>query len=176
MRLKACPTGIKGMCLPVSMASSVSTGIKDVCYHFLSARLTIMMILLCWSPGKLYLLKYNWTSWVVLVHAFNPSTREAEAGESVWVWGQPGLLQLAPGQAPKLQRIPVSKKNWNATTEKTRDGNDNSHAGGRKQCHSCLLLEHQNSCPSFSEASKTEGAGFLIKCQRIVQAFHVDTE
>ena len=26
-----------------------------------------------------------------MAQAFNPSTREAEAGGSLWVWGQPGL-------------------------------------------------------------------------------------
>jgi hypothetical protein len=30
------------------------------------------------------------THWVVVAHAFNPSTLEAEAG-SLWVQGQPGL-------------------------------------------------------------------------------------
>ena len=48
------------------------------------------------------------------VHAFNPSTQEAEAGESLWVWGQPGLPELVPGQAPKLQRNPVSIHQKNA--------------------------------------------------------------
>jgi hypothetical protein len=27
----------------------------------------------------------------MVVHTFNPSTREAEAGESLWVWGKSGL-------------------------------------------------------------------------------------
>ena len=39
----------------------------------------------------------------------NPSTWEVEAGESLWVRGQPGLQELVQGQAPKLQRNPVSK-------------------------------------------------------------------
>jgi hypothetical protein len=30
-------------------------------------------------------------SQVVVVHTFNPSTKEAEASEFLWVWGQPGL-------------------------------------------------------------------------------------
>ena len=46
---------------------------------------------------------------VVLAHAFNPSTREAEAGVSLWVRGLPGLQELVPGQAPKLQRNNISK-------------------------------------------------------------------
>jgi hypothetical protein len=29
--------------------------------------------------------------WAMVVHAFNPSTWEAEAGGSLWVRGQPGL-------------------------------------------------------------------------------------
>jgi hypothetical protein len=28
---------------------------------------------------------------VVVTYPFNPSTQEAEAGRSLWVWGQPGL-------------------------------------------------------------------------------------
>ena len=44
------------------------------------------------------------------LHAFNPSTWEAETGGSLGVQGQPGLQELVPGQAPKLQRSPVSKK------------------------------------------------------------------
>ena len=42
-------------------------------------------------------------------HTFNPSTQEAEAGGSLWVWGQPGLQELVLGQAPKLQGNPVLK-------------------------------------------------------------------
>ena len=50
------------------------------------------------------------SSWAVVAHAFNPSTWEAKASRSLWVQGQPGLQQLVPGQAPKLQRNPVLKK------------------------------------------------------------------
>ena len=49
-------------------------------------------------------------SQAVLAHAFNPSTREAEAGRTLWVRGQPGLQELVSGQAPKLQRNPVTEK------------------------------------------------------------------
>ena len=48
--------------------------------------------------------------WVVVAHAFNPSTQEAEAVGSLWIRDQPGLQELVPGLAPKLQRNPVSKK------------------------------------------------------------------
>ena len=41
----------------------------------------------------------------VVAHAFIPSTREAEAGGSLCVRGQPGLQALVPGQ-----RNPVFKK------------------------------------------------------------------
>ena len=57
---------------------------------------------------KLHLFKNN-MSRVVVAYAFNPNTWEAEAGGSLWVLGQPGLQELVPGQAPKLQRNPVSK-------------------------------------------------------------------
>ena len=41
----------------------------------------------------------------MVTYAFNPSTREAEAGGSEFK----DLLELVPGQAPKLQRNPVIK-------------------------------------------------------------------
>ena len=40
---------------------------------------------------------------------FNPRTQEGEAGGSLCVPGQSGLQELVPGQAPKIQRNPVSK-------------------------------------------------------------------
>ena len=49
----------------------------------------------------------------MVVHAFNPSTQEAEAGGSLLLQGQPGLQELVPEQAPKLQRNPVSKNQNN---------------------------------------------------------------
>ena len=57
----------------------------------------------------------------MVAHAFNPSTREAEAGASLGVRDQPGLQELVPGWSPKLQRKPVSKnKNKNKQTNKKR--------------------------------------------------------
>ena len=53
-------------------------------------------------------------TWPALVaQAFNPSNLEAVVGESLWVWGQPGLQELVSGQAPTLQRIPVLEKKHN---------------------------------------------------------------
>ena len=49
------------------------------------------------------------TDWVAVAHAFNLSAREAEAGGSLRVQDQPGLQELVPGQASKLQRNSVSK-------------------------------------------------------------------
>ena len=49
-------------------------------------------------------------SWTEVAHAFNIRTWEAEIGRSLRVQGQPGLQELGPGQAPKLQSKPVSKK------------------------------------------------------------------
>ena len=43
----------------------------------------------------------------------------AEAGRSLWVRGQPGLQELVPGQAPKLQKNPVSKTTTTTTTKRT---------------------------------------------------------
>jgi hypothetical protein len=43
--------------------------------------------------GRPYKTKGKKKGWklAIVVHAFNPSTLEAEAGGSLWVWGQPGL-------------------------------------------------------------------------------------
>ena len=46
----------------------------------------------------------------MLAHNFNPSTRESEAGESLWVRGQPGLKELVPGQLGLLHRETLSQK------------------------------------------------------------------
>ena len=45
----------------------------------------------------------------VVAHAFNPRTREAEAGRSLRARGQPGLQELVPGQAPKSMEKPCLK-------------------------------------------------------------------
>ena len=46
----------------------------------------------------------------VVSRAFNPSTWEAEAGESLWVWGQPCLQELVPEQLGLLHRETLSQK------------------------------------------------------------------
>ena len=46
----------------------------------------------------------------MVAHAFNPSTREAEAGGSLGVRRQPGLQELVPGQATKATEKPCLKK------------------------------------------------------------------
>ena len=60
---------------------------------------------------------------VVVTHAFDPSTRGAEASSFLWVRSQPGLQEIVPGQVPKLQKNPVSKKKktkQNKTTTTTK--------------------------------------------------------
>jgi hypothetical protein len=49
-------------------------------------------------------------SWAVVAHAFNPSTREAEAG---------GFLSSRTARA--TQRNPISKKQKNKQTKKTKN-------------------------------------------------------
>jgi hypothetical protein len=47
---------------------------------------------------------------VVVVHAFNPSTREAEAGGSLQVLRPSWSTERVPGQPGLSQRNPISKK------------------------------------------------------------------
>ena len=79
------------------------------------------------------LCKTQGLSRVVVVHTFNPSTQEAEAGGSLGVRGQPGLqseFQDSQGYIEKssLEKPPPSKKviigikhNWNKATLSTQD-------------------------------------------------------
>ena len=46
----------------------------------------------------------------MVVHAFNPSTWEAEVGESLQIRGQPGLQELVAGQSVLLHRETLSQK------------------------------------------------------------------
>ena len=75
----------------------------------------------------------------MVAHTFNPSTWKAEADGSLWVWGLPGLQELAPGQAPKLQRNPVSKGSGIFTLEFSdysgaaeSESPNKNHANGQK--------------------------------------------
>ena len=56
--------------------------------------------------------------WSVVAHDFNPSTREAKAGRSLWVRGQPVLQELVPGQ-----RNPVSKQTNKQTNKQKQKQN-----------------------------------------------------
>ena len=46
----------------------------------------------------------------MVAQAFNPSTREVEAGGSLSVRDQPGLQERVPGQEPKSYRETLSRK------------------------------------------------------------------
>ena len=56
--------------------------------------------------------------WAVVAHAFNPSTQEAEAGESLWVQSQPSTVK---GQTTKLQRNPVLEKQKQKTKQTKKE-------------------------------------------------------
>ena len=64
--LKVCTTGIKGMHHPISMTTSVATGIKGVCYHNLVCKADQWDCFTLRSSGSLYLLKYNWNATIPL--------------------------------------------------------------------------------------------------------------
>ena len=50
---------------------------------------------------------HSQASWAEVVHTFNPSTRETEAGRYLWIWGLPGLHKV-PGQ-PAQHRETLSQ-------------------------------------------------------------------
>jgi hypothetical protein len=45
--------------------------------------------------------------WAEVVHTFNPSTQEEEAGRSLWIWVQPGFTKWVQGQ-PRLPKEIIS--------------------------------------------------------------------
>ena len=64
-------------------------------------------------------------SWVVVAHAFNPSTWEAEAGRYLWFQGKPGL------QSEFQDRLQSYREtlSWKTETQKKRK-EDNQFAWG----------------------------------------------
>ena len=65
-----------------------------------------------------------------MAHAFNPSTREAEAGGSLGVRGQPNIKELVPGQAPKATEKPCLGKPKTKTKTKKIDPETDPDVGG----------------------------------------------
>ena len=55
----------------------------------------------------------------MVAHAFNPSTREAEAGKSLQIRDQPGLQELVPGELGLLLRETLSKQTNKQTNLRT---------------------------------------------------------
>lgn len=66
-----------------------------------------------------------------VVHVFNPSTRDLEAGRSLWVGGQPGLTWTVSGQ-PELHSETLSQTN-----------KQTSWAGGLAQIWGQLKLQNE---------------------------------
>ena len=59
-------------------------------------------------PVLIFSLNFYFFSQTMVVHSFNPSTQEAEAGRIIWFQGQPGL-QSEFQASRTTQRNPVSK-------------------------------------------------------------------
>ena len=68
----------------------------------------------------MYDYKTQSSSQAMVVHAFNPHTQEAEAGGSLWVWGQPVLQELVPEQEPKATEKPCLENQKKKVTRYTR--------------------------------------------------------
>ena len=62
------------------------------------------------------------------MHTFNPSTREAEAGESLLVQDYPGLHQLVTRQAPKASEKPYLGKKKHSQNQKSHQPRPNSRS------------------------------------------------
>ena len=62
----------------------------------------------------------------LVAHAFNPSTWEAEAGGSLWVWGQPGLQELVPDKF-QCYRETLS---WKSKANQTKLNKQTKHIHG----------------------------------------------
>lgn len=75
---------------------------------------------------------------VAAVHAFNPSASGTEAGRSVWIWGQPGLLYTVSSRKARATQRNLSQKKqnqnqikttptpWNQPTKKVNNNNSNN--------------------------------------------------
>jgi hypothetical protein len=50
---------------------------------------------------------------IVVAHTFNPSTQEAEAGGSLWVWGQPDLYSEFQGSQSYSEKPWLKNKQAN---------------------------------------------------------------
>jgi hypothetical protein len=51
----------------------------------------------------------------MVVHAFNPSAREAEAGRSLWIWAQPGLQSEFQANLDYTEKACLDKTKPNQT-------------------------------------------------------------
>ena len=65
---------------------------------------------------------------MVVVHTFNPNAQEAEAGRTLWVWGQPSLhskFQHSQDyiEKPSLEK-PKTQNNKNGRKEKWKKKNN----------------------------------------------------
>ena len=58
----------------------------------------------------LSLLKMGWLSRAVVTHPFNLSTQEAEAGRSLWVWGQSSLQSEFQDSQDSTEKLFLKKQ------------------------------------------------------------------
>ena len=99
--------------------------------HLPSECFTLLTILL-WILGFLLLQQNTMTSWVVVAaYVFNLSTQKAEAGKSLWVWGQPCLQNQFQDSQGVTQKNLVLKNQNKQTSKQTTDHDPKASWGGK---------------------------------------------
>jgi hypothetical protein len=127
-------------------------------FHLCDKILSIQIMKVLFQEGAGAVLQLKGKSWAVVAHAFNPSTREAEAGgflssrpawSTEWVPGQPGLHRETLSRK-KTKNKKQKKGGWGdavhpwtvTTTITTKSPNDENNKGwSESPCIISTILE-----------------------------------
>ena len=88
---------------------------------------------------------------VVVVHIFNPSTQEVEAGGALWVQGQPDLQNKFQGRQGHTEKpCPEKLKKERKKGRKRKEGRTKERKRKRKKKKERLLSSHYSlGCPEI---------------------------